>query len=561
MVKKIVIPATKKLGKELLKDTSRRLRVCAYVRVSTDTEEQLESFNTQIGRYKRIICEEHAKTWEFAGIYADTESGTTIERREQFQDMIDKCREGLIDLILVKQISRFGRNTIDTLKTVYELRKLGVEIYFEEDQLYGSDSRLDFMLTMLSGLAQEESRQTSVRVKSGIKERMESGNIAKRVRPIFGYRKDITDKIYIYEPEAIIIRIINLLYASGVKMHDISKLAKRDFPDEYGNGVKRSNIYDCYLFNSRYKGTVVLQRTFKPNYISKYVKKNKGERPMYIYENYHPAIIPPPYFDFVCERKKNKSFQIMGACFTSFLYCGLCTRNMNPVRKCGARKGQTYYSCNVYQDHSELYCEQKYLDGNLLEDIIINVLSQLTDFNNLKIKIKESLKEILSLIIGSKKKYDSIKVAAESTTIKAELKNQEALMINNPDIINDEAFKEKHDSLLLKMNDYKQRLKEIENTDYKKTKNKRCVSMIDKLLEKRVIYSLLARLLKLRVIVLPNYKLIFTIDKNYIDEKEFRKRIHQIVKESENSLFIDSLGVRQNGQIIKYSFTISNIYI
>lgn len=115
MVKKIVIPATKKLGKELLKDTSGRLRVCAYVRVSTDTEEQLQSFNTQIGRYKRIICEEHAKTWEFAGIYADTESGTTIERREQFQDMIDKCREGLIDLILVKQMPRLGNNTLDSL--------------------------------------------------------------------------------------------------------------------------------------------------------------------------------------------------------------------------------------------------------------------------------------------------------------------------------------------------------------------------------------------------------------------------------------------------------------
>ena len=83
MVKKIVIPATKKLGKELLKNTSRRLRVCTYVRISTDTEEQLESFNTQIGRYKRIMCEEHAKTWEFAGIYADNESGTTIERKEK----------------------------------------------------------------------------------------------------------------------------------------------------------------------------------------------------------------------------------------------------------------------------------------------------------------------------------------------------------------------------------------------------------------------------------------------------------------------------------------------
>ena len=105
MVKKKVIPATKKLGKELLKEASpeHKLRVCAYVRVSTDTEKQLESFNAQIGRYTRIICEDHKENWEFVGIFSDTESGTSIDKRKEFLDMMDKCREGLIDLILVKQ--------------------------------------------------------------------------------------------------------------------------------------------------------------------------------------------------------------------------------------------------------------------------------------------------------------------------------------------------------------------------------------------------------------------------------------------------------------------------
>ena len=98
MVKKTIIPATKKLGKELIKEASpeHKLRVCAYVRVSTESEEQLESFNAQIGRYKRIIQEEHADTWEFVGIFADIESGTSIDKREEFQDTMDKCREGLI---------------------------------------------------------------------------------------------------------------------------------------------------------------------------------------------------------------------------------------------------------------------------------------------------------------------------------------------------------------------------------------------------------------------------------------------------------------------------------
>ena len=118
MVKKTIIPVTKKSGKELTKEASpeHKLRVCAYVRVSIDSEKQPESFNTQIGRYKRIIQEEHADTWEFEGIFADTVSGTSIDKREKIQDMIDNCRDGLIDLILVKQMSRFGGYTINTLQ-------------------------------------------------------------------------------------------------------------------------------------------------------------------------------------------------------------------------------------------------------------------------------------------------------------------------------------------------------------------------------------------------------------------------------------------------------------
>lgn len=115
-------------------------------------------------------------------------------------------------------MSRFGRNTINTLQAIYELRNLGIEVYFETDELYASNSKLDFMLTMYSALAQEESRQQSVRVSSGIDERMESGNISKRVRPILGYRKDSFDKIYIYEPEAIAIRTVFMLFVSNIKM-------------------------------------------------------------------------------------------------------------------------------------------------------------------------------------------------------------------------------------------------------------------------------------------------------------------------------------------------------
>lgn len=177
--------------------------------------------------------------------------------------MIDNCRDGLIDLILMKQMSRFRRNTINTLQAIYELRNLGVEVYFETDELYASNSKLDFMLTMYSALAQEESRQQSVRVSSGIHERMESGNISKRVRPILGYRKDSFDKIYIYEPEAIAIRTVFMLFVSNIKMHDVDRFIRRDFASLNFSKTFRTRMYDGVISNPRYKGDVVLQKTFK----------------------------------------------------------------------------------------------------------------------------------------------------------------------------------------------------------------------------------------------------------------------------------------------------------
>lgn len=389
MVKKTIIPATKKLGKELIKEASpeHKLRVCAYVRVSTDSEEQLESFNAQIGRYKRIIQEEHADTWEYVGIFADTESGTSIDKREEFQDMMDKCREGLIDLILVKQMSRFGRNTINTLQAIYELRNLGVEVYFETDELYASNSKLDFMLTMYSALAQEESRQQSVRVSSGIHERMESGNISKRVRPILGYRKDSFDKIYIYEPEAIAIRTVFMLFVSNIKMHDVDRFIKRDFASLNFSKTFRTRMYEGIISNPRYKGDVVLQKTFKSNYVNGMIKRNKGERPIYIYEGYHSYIVPPPFFEYVQGFKSSVNRKTYNANFSSIFYCGLCTRNLMCHQRKDYRRKDKFYTCHIGKHSHDIYCSSPYYDRDLLEHIFIKILKNQTDIKDVALRL------------------------------------------------------------------------------------------------------------------------------------------------------------------------------
>jgi len=558
MVKKTIIPATKKLGKELIKEASpeHKLRVCAYVRVSTDSEEQLESFNAQIGRYKRIIQEEHADTWEFVGIFADTESGTSIDKREEFQDMMDKCREGLIDLILVKQMSRFGRNTINTLQAIYELRNLGVEVYFETDELYASNSKLDFMLTMYSALAQEESRQQSVRVSSGIHERMESGNISKRVRPILGFRKDSFDKIYIYEPEAIAIRTVFMLFVSNIKMHDVDRFIRRDFASLNFSKTFRTRMYEGIISNPRYKGDVVLQKTFKSNYVNGMIKRNKGERPIYIYEGYHSYIVPPPFFEYVQGFKSSVNRKTYNANFSSIFYCGLCTRNLRCHERKDYRRRDKFYTCHVGKHSHDIYCSSPYYDRDLLDRIFINILKNQTDIKDVALRIKETLKVILLMSFGVKKKFDLIKVNTDLLEQQAELKKNEALEIQNPDVINDEAFINNINSIKEKISSLEKRRKEIKRKDYVGTKEQRIDGWIDKLLDENFNYSLLADIHHYKIIILPNYELIVVKCKKEIAKDDFRKLIPTIIQKEKR--FVEYLETRKNGQIISYKYSVVN---
>ena len=559
MVKKTIIPATKKLGKELIKEASpeHKLRVCAYVRVSTDSEEQLESFNAQIGRYKRIIQEEHADTWEFVGIFADTESGTSIDKREEFQDMMDKCREGLIDLILVKQMSRFGRNTINTLQAIYELRNLGVEVYFETDELYASNSKLDFMLTMYSALAQEESRQQSVRVSSGIHERMESGNISKRVRPILGYRKDSFDKIYIYEPEAIAIRTVFMLFVSNIKMHDVDRFIRRDFASLNFSKTFRTRMYDGIISNPRYKGDVVLQKTFKSNYVNGMIKRNKGERPIYIYEGYHSYIVPPPFFEYVQGFKSSVNRKTYNANFSPIFYCGLCTRNLRCHERKDYRRHDKFYTCHIGKHSHDIYCSSPYYDRDLLDHIFINILKNQTDIKDVALRIKETLKVILLMSFGAKKKFDLIKVNADLLEQQAELKKNEALEIQNPDVINDKSFINNLNSIKEKISSLEKQRKDIKRKDYVGTKEQRIDGWIDKLLDENFNYSLLADIHHYKMIVLPNYELIVVKCKKETTKDDFRKLIPTIIQKEKR--FVDSLETRKSGQIVSYKYSI--VYI
>lgn len=173
-------------------DTTNNLikrRVCAYCRVSTDSDEQMESYNAQVSEYRKKITEN--PDWEFVDIYADAGiSGTNVKHRLAFNRMIKDCQNGKIDLVITKSISRFARNTVDCLKHVRELKNIGVEVFFEKENIYSFDSKMELVLTMLSSISQEESRNISENTKWGLRKRFRDGVTICNTERFLGYDKD-----------------------------------------------------------------------------------------------------------------------------------------------------------------------------------------------------------------------------------------------------------------------------------------------------------------------------------------------------------------------------------
>lgn len=277
----------------------KKLRVAAYARVSTEQDEQQNSYEAQVRYYTQYI--KSNPDWEFVGIYSDEGvTGTNTKRREGFNAMMEAARNGEIDLILTKSISRFARNTVDTLSAVRELKDKGVEIRFEKEHLTSFDAKCESMMTVMSMLAQEESRSISENVRWGIQRSMQRGKV-NLVRPYFlGYRVGEDGKPEIVEEEAAIIRRIYDMYLAGKTIRYIADtLTNEGIPTPRGRKVWSVSTIKSILTNEKYKGDALLQKTLVVDYLSKKTKKNEGDAKQYYISNNHPAIIAPDKFDLV----------------------------------------------------------------------------------------------------------------------------------------------------------------------------------------------------------------------------------------------------------------------
>lgn len=295
MPQKIVmeIPANPMLGD--LRKRKRKLRVAAYCRVSTEEDEQQNSFEVQVDYYTEKIT--HHDGWQLAGIFADDGiSGVRTKKRDQFNEMIDLCRKKKIDLILTKSISRFARNTLDCIKHVRILKSWGIPVIFEKENIDTSNMNSEMILTCLSSFAQAESESISGNVTKGIRMGYKQGRFAFRYTG-FAFQKGLDGEPEIIPKDAQTILMIAREFLNGGSLKGIKeKLEKAGLPSPAGEPKWTTQTIQRILQNEKYAGDVLLQKTYTADFLEGKVKKNNGELPQYYIQNNHPAIIPREMF-------------------------------------------------------------------------------------------------------------------------------------------------------------------------------------------------------------------------------------------------------------------------
>ena len=395
MAKNITFIPAKVNGTGLVKNLKlQKKRVAAYCRVSTDQEEQLSSFEAQVNYYTSYI--NGNQDYVMAGIYADEGiSGTSTKKREQFNKMIEDCMAGNIDLIVTKSISRFARNTLDCLKYVRQLKDSGVEIYFEKENIRTLDNQGETLLTILSSLAQDESRSISESSTWGIRRRFEQGKLHVNHAKFLGYDKDKVGNLVVNEKQAKIVRRIYREFLDGKGANRIARDLELGGVTNWNGKAKwyESSIRKM-LTNEKYKGDALLQKTYTVDFLSKKRADNNGEVPQYYVEDSHPAIIDKEMWEAVqleMERRRNFALQYgiqkleyatTSNPFAGRVICGSCGQvfGRKVWNSTDDRFRRIIWRCNgKYPAKGEKGCESRHVDDVVLYQAFVNVFNMMAE--------------------------------------------------------------------------------------------------------------------------------------------------------------------------------------
>lgn len=442
-------------------NSTKKRRIAGYARVSTDHEDQATSYEAQVDYYTNYI--KSREDWEFVAIYTDEGiSATNTKKREGFKSMVADALAGKIDLIVTKSVSRFARNTVDSLTTVRQLKDAGIEIYFEKENIWTLDSKGELLITIMSSLAQEESRSISENVTWGQRKRMADGKVSFAYSRFMGLDKDKeTGKIVVNPEQAEVVKLIFRLFLEGLTPHAIAvELTNRGIKTPGGKDVWNQQTVRRMLSNEKYKGDALLQKEFTVDFLQKKLKKNEGEVPQYYVEGNHEAIISPAVFDMVqaelARRSKGGSRYSGVSIFSNKIKCADCGdwygakvwHSTDQYRK-------VIYRCN--RKYNGKKCQTPYVTEEEVKAAFVSAYNQLVTEKKEIIENAETIRRTLcvtdTLEEEKHRLEDEMAVLAEMT---------QNIIAENARIAQDqEEYQKRYDSLMERYDAAKARYDEV----------------------------------------------------------------------------------------------------
>ncbi|MGR6761266.1 recombinase family protein [Paenibacillus sp. T2-29] len=468
-------------------------KVAAYCRVSTDSEEQKESYTNQVNHYTQYI--QNNLEWEMADIYADEGiTGTSTKNRTHFNRMIQDARNGKLDLILVKSISRFARNTLDLLKYVRELKSLGVAVFFERENINTLDTTGEVLLTILSSLAQDESRNISENSRWGILRGFQNGKVFCNTNRFLGYDKDEHGELVINEPEAEIVRRIYEEYLDGKSYQAIARGLMRDhIKTVTGGDTWWDSSITLILTNEKYYGALLQQKTVTVDFLTHKRIRNKGQEQQYLIENNHEPIVSKEIFEAVQKEKERRAKlkgSVMGEskrysskyALSSKVYCGCCgaifkrrTWNSNNPSK------KVVWQCKTYVNEGKVACDAKSVDEPVLHSAFVRLFNRMYENKKGFMKtLKANIESVLSSKVGQEPLLD---IEGQMQQLKSDLKELVNLKLRNQ--IDEIVYNEETNRLSSELNELRQQMLILEEEEDQKEKTKERVDEIIQLLSSR----------------------------------------------------------------------------
>jgi site-specific DNA recombinase len=459
------------------KEKYNQLRVAAYCRVSTDSEEQLTSYTMQKKVYTELI--QSKPEWCLAGIYADEGiSGTRADKRKEFQRMIHDAYKGKIDYIITKSVSRFARNTADCIEYVRQLKLRGIGVIFEEQNCDTLKCDSELLLTIHAGFAQAESESMSKNITWSVRKRFENGKVAFCYNKTLGYRKGTDGGPEIIPEEAETIHLIFDRFLSGMTVRQIAdKLNEEGIETKCGNGKWSLSTVERILKNERYCGDAILQKTVTIDCISKTKKKNTGEAPMYYVRDNHPAIIDRKTFNLAQEeltRRISKRSPSMKSTITGHgrysryalsevLHCGECGSKYKRCTWVRDGKKKIVWRCCSRIDYGTKFCkESPTVDETVLKAAIVRAMSRFNkeDFEQFHAIMRNSIAEAVGISVNSSE--------TEMLRGRIEALNKQMLALVDASLRNNQSVEEnegKYKELSTEIGQLTSRLQVIQSTE------------------------------------------------------------------------------------------------